>query len=72
MSHDCTHTSPSLVHVCNDRPTDSARILSYIVRQYARTVPNVDIVGSSKCQTRHLATPGTIFSLDGQLDWIPK
>ena len=25
---------------------------------YARTVPNVDIVGSIKCHTRHLATGG--------------
>ena len=31
-------------------------IVSYIGRQYARTVPNVDIIGSSKCHTRHLAT----------------
>jgi hypothetical protein len=56
MSHDGTYTSPSLVHLCNDRRADSTRIASYIGRRYARTVPNVDIVGSSKCHTRHLAT----------------
>ena len=58
MSHDSTYTSPSIAHVCSDRPADSTRIVSYIRRQYARTVPNVDIVGSSKCHTRHLATGG--------------
>ena len=39
-------------------PTSSTRIISYIDGQYARAVPNVDIVGSSKCQTRHLTTGG--------------
>ncbi len=29
-----------------------------ICRQHVRTVTNVDIVGSSKCHTRHLATGG--------------
>ena len=58
MSHNSTYTSPSIAHVCSDRPADSTRIVSYIRRQYARTVPNVDIVGSSKCHTRHLATGG--------------
>ncbi len=58
MSHDGTYTSPSLAHVCSNRPADSTRIVSYIRRQYARTVPNVDIVGSSKCHARHLATGG--------------
>ena len=38
MSHNSTYTSPSIAHVCSDRP-----IVSYIRRQYARTVPNVDI-----------------------------
>jgi hypothetical protein len=58
MPHHSTYTSPSLAHVCSDRPADSTRIVSYIRRQYVRTVPNVDIVGSSKCHTRHLATGG--------------
>jgi hypothetical protein len=58
MSHDSTYTSPSIAHVCSDRPADSTRIVSCIRRQYARTVRNVDIVGSSKCHTRHLATGG--------------
>jgi hypothetical protein len=58
MSHDGTYTSPSLAHVCSDRPDDITRIVSYIHRKCARTVPNVDIVGSSKCRTRHLATGG--------------
>jgi hypothetical protein len=59
-SHDSTYTSPSLAHVCSKRPADSTRIVSYISRQYVRTVPNVDIVGSSKCHTRHLATGGVV------------
>jgi hypothetical protein len=46
MSHGRTYTSPSLVHLCNNRPADIICIVSYIGRQYARTVPNVDIVGS--------------------------
>jgi hypothetical protein len=50
-------TSPSLIHACNNRPADS------IGRQYARTVTKVDIVGSSKCHTRHLAT--TVLVLAG-------
>ncbi len=54
MSHDSTYTSLSLAHVCSDRPADSTGIVSYIRRQYVRTVPNVDIVGSSKWHTRHL------------------
>jgi hypothetical protein len=58
MSHNSTYTSLSLVHVCADRSTDSTRNVSYIGRQYARTVTNADIVGSSKCHTRHLATGG--------------
>jgi hypothetical protein len=58
MSHDSTYTSPSLAHVCSVRPADSTHIVSYILRQYVRTVPNVDIVGSSKCHTRHLAIGG--------------
>jgi hypothetical protein len=60
MSHDTcsTYTSPSIAHVCSDRPADSTRFVSYIRRQYAKTVPNVDIVGSSKCNTGHLATGG--------------
>ena len=56
--HNSTYTSPSLVHVCNNRPADSTCIASYVGRQHARTVLNVDIVGSSKCHTRHLATGG--------------
>ncbi len=58
MSHDSTYTSLSIAHVCSDRPADSTRIVSYIRRQNARTVLNVDIVGSSKYHTRHLATGG--------------
>ncbi len=58
MSHNSTYTSPSLAHVCSDRPADSTRVVSYIRRQYVRTVPNVDKVGSSKCHTRYLATGG--------------
>jgi hypothetical protein len=49
MSHDSTYTSLSLAHVCSDRPADSTRMVSFIRRQCVRTVPNVDIVGSSKC-----------------------
>ena len=41
----------SLAHVCSDRPADSTCLVSYIRRQYVRTVPNEDIVGSSKCCT---------------------
>jgi hypothetical protein len=58
MSHNSTYTILSIVHLCNDRPAGSTRIVSYIGRQYARTVPNVAIVGHSKCHTRHLATGG--------------
>jgi hypothetical protein len=53
MSHNYSYPSPSLAHVCSNRPADSTRIVSYIHRQYIRTVPNADIVGSSKCHTRH-------------------
>ena len=60
MSHNKIYTSPSLVHVCNNRPADSSCIVSYIGRQYARTVPNVDIVGSSKGHTSHLAPRGIL------------
>ena len=42
-----SHTSPSLVHLCNDRPTDSIHV-----------VPYVDTLGSSQCHTRHLSTGG--------------
>jgi hypothetical protein len=58
MSYNSAYTSASLAHVCSNRPADIARIVSYIRRQYVRTVPNVDIVGNSKCHTRHLATGG--------------
>jgi hypothetical protein len=58
MSHNSTYRSPTLVHLCNNSPASSTCIVSYIGRQYARTVPNVDIVVSSKCHTRHLATGG--------------
>ena len=40
-----SQTSPSLVHLCNDRPTDSIHV-----------VPYVDTLGSSQCHTRHLST----------------
>jgi hypothetical protein len=62
MSHNSTYTSLSLAQVCSNRPADSTCIVSYIRRQWqsARTVPNVDIVGSSKCQTRHLASTGGV------------
>ncbi len=54
-----TYTSPSLVHLCNNRQADSTSIVPYMGRQFARTVlPNVDIVGRSKCHTRHWATGG--------------
>jgi hypothetical protein len=46
MSRNSTYTSPSLAHICSDRPTDRTRIVSYIRRQYVRAVPNVDKVGS--------------------------
>jgi hypothetical protein len=82
MSHNSTYTSPSLVHLCNniDQLTSTC-IVSYIGRQYARTVPNVDIVGSSKCHTRHLAARGlacfnyvlvTNSSPDGQVNPYPN
>jgi hypothetical protein len=58
MPHNSTYTSLSHVHLRNDRPADSTHIVSYIGRQYARTVPNVDKEGSSKCHFRHLATGG--------------
>jgi hypothetical protein len=58
MSYDSTNHSPSHVHLCHNSLASSTRIVSYIGRQYVRTVPNVDIVGSSKCHTRHLATGG--------------
>ena len=56
LSHDSSYRSRSLVHLCNDSQASSTCIVSYIGRQYARTVPNVDILGSRKCHTRHLAT----------------
>jgi hypothetical protein len=50
MSHKSTYSSQSLVHLCNDSPASSTRIVSYNGRQYAPiTVLDVDIVGSSKC-----------------------
>ena len=42
-----SHTSPSLIHLCNDRPTDSIHV-----------VPYVDTLDSSQCHTRHLPTGG--------------
>ena len=51
-----TYRSLSLVHICNNSQASSTHITSYIGRQYARTVSNVDIVGSGMCHTRHLAT----------------
>ena len=44
-----SHNSPSLVHLCNDRPTDSIHAIPYV-----DTLP----VGSSQCHTRHLPTGG--------------
>ena len=45
MSHNSTYTSPSLAHVCSNRLADSTCIVSCIGRQqYARTVPNLDIL----------------------------
>ena len=41
------HTSPSLVSICNDRPTDSIHI-----------VPYVDTLGSRQCNTEHTSTGG--------------
>ena len=41
------HTSPSLVAICNDRPTDSIHI-----------VPYVDTLGSRQCSTEHTSTGG--------------
>jgi hypothetical protein len=58
MSYNRRYCSPSLIHLCNNSPASSTHIVSYIGRQYIRTIPNVDIVGSSKCHTRHLATGG--------------
>jgi hypothetical protein len=57
-----TYRSLSLFHLRNKSPASSSRIVSYNGRQYSRTVPNVDIVGSSKCHIRHLAT-GDVRSL---------
>jgi hypothetical protein len=58
-SHNSTYHSPTIVHLlCNDSPASSTCFVSYIGRQYASTVLNVDIGGSSKCHTRHLATGG--------------
>jgi hypothetical protein len=55
-----THCCPSLVHLCSNKsPASSTRsIVSYIGRQYTRTVSNVDFKGSSKCHTTHLAIGG--------------
>jgi hypothetical protein len=53
MSHDSTCRSLTLVHSRNNSPASSTRIVSYIGRKYARTVPNVDMVGSCKCCTMH-------------------
>jgi hypothetical protein len=88
MSDNSAYTSPSLAHVCSNRPADSTcMIVSFIHRQYIRIVPNVDIVGSSKCHTRHLASGGvarfnyvlvtnsnpvTIFASDGQVNPYPN
>ena len=58
MSHNSTYRSPNLVHFCNNSPASRTCIVSYIGRQYATIVPNVDIVGSSKCHTRNLSTGG--------------
>jgi hypothetical protein len=58
MSYNSTYRSLSLVHLRNNSPASSTCILSFIGRQHLRSVPNVDIVGSSKCHTRHLATGG--------------
>ncbi len=58
MSHNSTYTSPSLTHVCSDRPADSTHIVSYICRKCLRTVLNVDIVDSSKCHIRHFTSVG--------------
>ena len=60
MSNNSASTccSLSLDHLCNDSLASSIRIISCIGIQYPRTVPNVDIVGSSKCCKRHLATGG--------------
>jgi hypothetical protein len=41
------HTSPSVVSICNDRPTDSIHI-----------VPYVDTLGSRQCNTEHTSTGG--------------
>ena len=87
LSHNSTYTSPSLAHICSNRPADSTRIMSYIRRQCVRTVLNVDLVGSSKCHTRHLATGGvarfnyvlvtnsnpvTTCALDGRVNLYPN
>ncbi len=58
MSRNSTYTSLSLAHVCSNRLADSTCIVSYIRRKCVRTIPNVDIIGSSKWHTRHLATEG--------------
>jgi hypothetical protein len=75
MSYDSTYTSPSIAHVCSDRPADSTRIVSYIRRQYARTVPNVVIVGSTPRFNYVLATnsnPVTTCALDGRVNPYPN
>ena len=41
------HTSPSLVSICSDRPTDSIHI-----------VPYVDTLGCRQCNTEHSSTAG--------------
>jgi hypothetical protein len=60
MSRNSTYRSPTLIHfhLHNNSPASSTRIVSYIGRQYTRAVPNADIVSSSKCHARHLATGG--------------
>ena len=87
MSHNSTYTSPSLAHICSDRLAVSTRIVSCIHRQYVSTVPNEDIVGSSQCHIRHLATgcvprfnyvlvtssnPVTTSAPDGQVNPYPN
>ena len=41
------HTGPSLVSICNNRPTDSIRVIPY-----------EDTLGSRQCTTEHSSTGG--------------
>ena len=56
MSYNSTYRSPSLLHLCNESPASSTHIISFIGRQYVRSVQNVDILPPF-----HSTCPGEFF-----------